>query len=272
MRIGFKTFQLPRVAFTQNGETQTRNIFTCEECGYERNADVNSIDDAINLQGHFNSQKSIINQRYWKWPSRAYLVARKINRLTKVRGRALDIGCNTGINLKALGAGWSCYGVELSEPLADIASKLVPAVVYDVPFEDLPEGDKDLYELISAHALIEHIYDPVEFAKKAYRMLKINGMLVIMTGDLESKVAKKMGNNWPLYISKDHVSFFTARSVQILLKKSGFKIVSEEWRHTYFADGTDSWLRKILVKIFEIFCISPKAYFDNYYIYAKKIE
>jgi len=263
-----KSFSLPE--YKKNSSNYLlRNIISCINCGYERNSDVINMDDAIKLQEHFDNQPLIIDNRQLRWPSRPYLIAKKINLLMPNKGSVLDIGCNLGLNLKALGPDWTKYGVELSKPLANIASDFAPATIYDLPVEYLEIPDES-FDLITAYAVIEHVYDPVDLVRRVYELLKPGGLAIIMTGDVESTLAKKMGRRWPLYISPDHISFFSARSLRKLLEEFGFRVVSEEWRNAYFADGLNIKLRKLFFKICEVSEFLPKAYFDHYYIYVRK--
>jgi len=264
-----RSFSLKGITGDPSDDLGKRRLISCGKCGYERNSDIENIQDAIRLQNHFDGQSFAVDSRQLRWPSRSFLVSKKINRLAPKGGCALDVGCNVGLNLKTLGSKWSRFGVELSKPLARIASKFVPATIYDIPIESLSVPDES-FDLITAYAVIEHLYDPAVLVKKMHELLKPGGFVVIMTGDVESSIARKMGAAWPLYVSPDHVSFFSARALRLLLIKNGFQIICEDWRNAYFQDGLNKLWRKLLIKLCEVMGVLPKAYFDHYYIYAKK--
>lgn len=260
---------VPTASYDVSAQRVQRRIGRCESCGYERNLDVWSVADAIRMQSHFDSQAPVLDVRQARWPSRAALVAAKINRLAPKRGRALDIGCNTGVNLKALGPGWERVGVELSAPLAQVARHQVPAQVHIRPVEEVDEPPAS-FDLVTCYAVIEHLFDPAAFVDRVHALLRPGGLLVLMTGDCESRLARQMGDGWPLRVSPDHVSFFSARSLRRLVDEKGFDLLSEEWRFMYFADGVGSRSRRLAMRLREIAGLSVPEEFDTYYLYARK--
>lgn len=266
-----RLLHVPSVSFVKDSPRQTRRIWSCTSCGYERRDDVTSVEDAIRLQSHFNGQPATVDIRQTRWPSRAALVAAKINRLAPEGGRALDVGCNTGVNLRALGSRWTRIGIELSIPLAQAATTFVPAKVHGTSIEAIDEPSES-FDLVTAHAVIEHLFDPVGFIEKVHSLLRPGGLAVIMTGDRESKVACELSEEWPLYVSPDHVSYFSARSLRYVLEKAGFEIVSEDWRFAYFANGVGSIFHRAILKLMEIADLMPAGKYDHYYVYARKVE
>jgi SAM-dependent methyltransferase len=264
-----RTLSVPTKSFDENAQRRILTIASCRTCGYERNLAVRTADDAIRLQSHFDLQVTEVDIAQTRWPARAKLVATKINKLVPGGGRALDIGCNTGTNLRALGSHWQRVGVEMSVPLAQAAARFVPAEVHVGPFEEFAASPGS-FDLVMAHAVIEHIYDPVGFLTRIHELLRPDGLVVVMTGDRESQVARQMGDYWPLYVSPDHVSYFSARSIRHLFERVGFDVVAEDWRFMYFKDGIGSRLRRALVKLSEIADVTSVPRFDAYYVYARK--
>jgi len=261
---------IPERGFDALTKRMLKSILSCHQCGYERNNSVLTYEDALNLQKHFDDQTNKINTKKPSWPSRAILLANKIEKLIGKKGKILDVGCNTGENLRALGSGWEMVGVELSPVLASIAAGINKCRVYDCPIEKLEEKNES-FDVITAYAVIEHVFDPIEFIHELKNLLKQEGLLVLMTGDKDSSLAKKMGNEWPLYISKDHVSFFSEKSLEILLLNAGFKILEKNWRFVYFKNGPGSKFTRVIMRIKELLSKNDKNVYDHLYIYAKKL-
>ena len=259
----------PCRSFNPEAGSRPVKLLTCQACGYMRNGDVVSERIAIDMQSHFNSQPNRPQPRESQWPSRAALVARRLERLCPGKGRVLDIGCNTGVNLKALSPQWDKHGVELARPLGTIASTYVPATVFDCPIEALP-GEACAFDLITAHAVIEHVFDPARFIAICAERLKPGGVLAIMTGDRDSALARNMAAQWPLLISPDHVSFFSAGSLRQALEARGFEVLREEWRHMYFEHGPGTKLQRIGVKLQEVLGDVRRPRYDAYYVYARR--
>src|SRR5581483_4040567 len=93
---------------------------------------------------------------------------RKIALLKPTRDvRILDVGCGTGVLLRALeAAGYTnVTGIELSEYAAFVARKNVKGAVHvgDILDVDLPSGG---FDVINATEVIEHLRDPLAFFRR----------------------------------------------------------------------------------------------------------
>jgi SAM-dependent methyltransferase len=135
--------------------------------------------------------------------------------------RLLDIGCAHGFMLEAARQrGWRPVGIEIS-PAASIARQR-GFFVYDRPLEDLniPDGT---FDAITAIDVLEHIADVKGFIAELYRILKPDGVLLIVTSDVGTWVAKTMRNMWPHY-KTEHLFYFTKRSLSIFLRRKEFRV------------------------------------------------
>lgn len=245
-----------------------RLINICQSCGYGRRKEI-GFESNISTQLAADKERVVVPcESQIRWPRRPALVAQQIGRYLG-RGKVLDIGCGNGMNLKALPDSWEKYGIELSPAVADAAREFTGAQIYTGKYEEY-QAQENSYNLVMAHALIEHLFDPQAFVKWCYRILEPGGYLVLMTGDRESKVARKMGQNWPLYRSDDHVSYFSARSIRVLLELVGFEVVREEWRFMYYANSAGSSWDKKYERVKEILGLITKPISDHYYCYAVK--
>lgn len=125
----------------------------------------------------------------WKLPYRkAYLA---LNRAFEAhlppKGRILDLGCGTGLNVERLSAlrlpFGSYIGVDFSEEmLARAKAKLgrlekVDFEQIDVSRETLPEGP---FDFIVSTWVLEHLSDPVSVVEQAWQRLTPGGYLVLL--------------------------------------------------------------------------------------------
>ena len=202
-----------------------------------------------------------------RWPHRRHLVARTIERIAGHEGKVLDIGCSNGAALAAMSAGWMKFGVELCPQTAEVARRHAKADVFCGPIENYrPPGGG--FDVITAFAVIEHVQDPRVFIRSLGSWLKPGGWIVLMTGDRESRVARQMQDDWPLLLSPDHLHFFSARSLRLLLLNAGVSIVREEWRYMYDSVPHGRTFRG-LQKIKEILGFQRTPVYDHYYCYGK---
>lgn len=246
------------------------DIKICGACGHARLTKQPSEMDNLNFQmERYDKLSSKIN--YWKtrWPGRHGMTAASVNRLFKYGGTLLDIGCNNGELLIALGNNWKKHGIEISSKAAEIAAKYGGADVYCGTYDEY-EIDDNYFDVITCCAVIEHICEINLFVDWIWKKLKQGGMLVMMTGDRESKLALKMDNDWPLYWCSEHIHFFSATSLNTLLKNHNYSIIQYEWRFQYGSSGRASMIRKLYERFKEIIGFINKPKYDHYYVYARK--
>ena len=171
--------------------------------------------------------------------------------------RILDVGCGDG-NFSML-IGEACkakevYGIEISEKGVEMARKNgVKCYQLDVDEEDFPFKD-NFFDAVFAGEIIEHLYDTDHFLDEVYRVLKADGILVLTTPNLASwqnrisllfgyqpygttvslryRIGHPFGDSGPLpediIQSRKHVSVFTFKALQRLLKAHKFKIIKTE--------------------------------------------
>ncbi len=151
--------------------------------------------------------------------------------------RLLDIGCGNGALIsRALSLGFAADGLEISEPLANFVEERYGCRVFrDFVWKlDLPPAS---YDLIAMCDVIEHLTDPERDLRYVFRLLKPGGVLYLITPNeraLLRSVAK--GLFWMsggrvrkpmerLYYNH-HLSYFTRDSLERLLGRVGFSILS----------------------------------------------
>jgi SAM-dependent methyltransferase len=246
------------------------SIRLCSTCGFANREELPELSANLDRQLEvFDQNVSMPTPRSTRWPRRDALVRQIVSRLIGTTGRALDIGCNTGVWLATLGCRWERHGVELSPSAACIAKAFSGASIYVGPIESYiePAG----FDLITAFAVIEHVSDPCVFIEWIFRHLRPGGLMVLMTGDRESAVAQRMGPDWPLYFSPEHVSFFSARSLSRLVEKAGFHIRRREWRYMpYSPFSLRTAVDRFSQKCAEVFGHITTPEHDHLYLYASK--
>lgn len=138
------------------------------------------------------------------------------------RGRLLEVGCAYGLFLRrARERGWDVTGVELAADCAEIAAAnaSAPVLTGDLLEVDLP-GRFDVIVMID---VIEHMRDPAACIARCSDLLVEGGLLVIETGDLESRWARWLGRRWHFVDPPQHLFYFNASSLRRLLRRNGIE-------------------------------------------------
>lgn len=149
-----------------------------------------------------------------------------LNRLDKFSlpgKRLLDVGAASGIFLNlARNRGYDIRGIEPSRSLAADARKR-----YDIElFVGTLEGFRDerKFSVVTLLDILEHLPDPGGFMGRVSALTEEEGVLVVVTPDIDSLAARLAGRKW-WHFRIAHVAFFNRRSLRFLLEKYGFEIV-----------------------------------------------
>jgi 2-polyprenyl-3-methyl-5-hydroxy-6-metoxy-1,4-benzoquinol methylase len=146
-----------------------------------------------------------------------------ISSFTANKGRLLDIGCFCGVFLStAAGAGWDCYGIE---PL--VAPSIYARATFDLPVitDTLRENSypKDFFDVVTTFQVFEHLIHPDQEIEVIHHILKPGGLLVIEVPNIDTLAVKIMAGRHR-HFTQDHISLFSARTLQVLLERYGFRV------------------------------------------------
>ncbi|MDH7475915.1 MAG: class I SAM-dependent methyltransferase [Microgenomates group bacterium] len=136
-------------------------------------------------------------------------------------GKILDVGCALGPFLEVgRREGFQAEGVEISDyAVAYCRKKNLTAYTGTIFSIKKP----NYYDIITAFELIEHEREPLKMLSAAYKLLKKNGLLVITTPNYDSFWRKIFGRFWIGYRHREHLFFFSPKTLTIILKKVGFR-------------------------------------------------
>jgi len=149
------------------------------------------------------------------------------NRLKKIekrfgKGKLLDVGCALGDCLKeAKRLGWEeIEGLEIS----DYAYKFAKKRGLKVKKGALSNNTyaKNSFDIVLYQDVIEHVTDPVDEFKRVYRILKPEGLIYLVTPDVEGLWSKLLGPLWYHYKPVEHVTYFSQGTMKHALKNAGF--------------------------------------------------
>jgi hypothetical protein len=88
------------------------------------------------------------------------------------------------------------------------------------------------YDVAVGLDVIEHVLEPHETVKLIAAHMHPGSMLIMTTGDWAAPLARISGPNWRLMTPPQHLSFFTAKSMRLILESAGFQIaaLSHPWK------------------------------------------
>ena len=147
----------------------------------------------------------------------------RLGKFEKPDNNLLDIGSASGIFVKmALENGYKAEGIEPSDYLVNEAKNRFGVNLFKGTIENFkPEKS---YSIITLLDIIEHLHSPKDFISKTSELLKQNGIIVIVTPDINSFASKISGKKWWHYRIA-HINFFNKKSLKYMLNSNGFEIV-----------------------------------------------
>jgi len=136
----------------------------------------------------------------------------------------LDIGAGMGIFLSQLKKKWPKGNFYALEPSKDLAERCKHngLKVFQTTIEQIDER-YNKFNVISSFELFEHMFDPKLFLKKVYNLLNKKGVFYFTTLNGMGFDIQVLGKNSNAIYPPYHLNFFNPKSIEILLRKIGFK-------------------------------------------------
>ncbi len=157
-------------------------------------------------------------------------MAERLEELEKhlpTQGRLLDVGCGIGTFLHlADERGWQPHGIEPSKSGAACAKETYQL---DVQRGELFDANFPTahFDAITAYHVLEHISELNPFLGELRRVLKPQtGKLVIEVPNGGSLQSRLQNADWPYVHPRDHLYYFSARTLPKLLRKHGFRDIT----------------------------------------------
>jgi 2-polyprenyl-3-methyl-5-hydroxy-6-metoxy-1,4-benzoquinol methylase len=196
-------------------------------------------------------------------------------------GRSLlDVGAYIGVFVEiARTYGWLAEGIEPSSwAVAKARERNLP--IYQGTQQNMVLADRK-FDVVTMWDVIEHVTDPISELKRSYQLLKPGGWLAVHTMDIDSLIARVLGNHWP-WLMDMHLYYFSQKTLSKMIQKSGFHV---EWsgaqgrylRLGYISSrlaGFNQHLGNISSTIFNRFNLNhmaiPINFGDLFTVYAQK--
>jgi SAM-dependent methyltransferase len=163
--------------------------------------------------------------------------------------RILDVGCADGRLLdwykqSPVGERLETYGIELDAAAAETARERGHSVVTG-RFEVDTELEQGTFDLILAFHVIEHVDDPVRFARHAAELLKPGGLFIVTTPNWDSVDARRLRGNWGGNHFPRHWTLYDERTLGTLAESVGLDLEMVDYQPNpiFWVWTCHAWLR-----------------------------
>ncbi len=187
----------------------------------------------------------------------------------KKSGRVLEIGSAGGFFLNEMKRrGFEVEGVEISEKAAQFSrDHLGLTNIHCGRLEDVTlEGP---FDVIAMWDVIEHVSDPVAILRHLRSLIARDGILVVQTQNIDSFVAKLLGQRWHHFKHVEHIYHFSPKTFASTLGKCDFQIAELTARGAgkyisgkFFIDRMRRFSRTVH------FCLTPFRFLDKMSFYV----
>jgi 2-polyprenyl-3-methyl-5-hydroxy-6-metoxy-1,4-benzoquinol methylase len=150
----------------------------------------------------------------------------------KTTGRILDVGCASGTLLwLAKQKGFEVKGVEVARGAARFARNILGMDVVCGQLADAHFRDGE-FDVVTMIHVLEHMPDPCQVLRDTYRVLKEDGVLLVVVPNFASWSSERDGDQWKWLQPENHYSHFTPQAIARVIEGEGFvsQITSEEGR------------------------------------------
>jgi SAM-dependent methyltransferase len=226
------------------------------------------------LFGTEDYERSFTNSRTGEaqWRAQFRILRRLMRDDGKTEKKILDLGCSAGHFLANAPPHFVRYGVEAYEPAARRARqkgiRLHTGGIETADFLDVR------FDVITMFAFLEHVLDPAALLRLCTERLAEGGLLVVMTGDAGSLKARLLGESWHMYCPPIHQFFFSARSLDRLLRGLGYRKVKAFYTDGGMTNFHNRYLQAVLRRLMNVLFVTPGMnlipFFDHYYAYFLK--
>ena len=141
-------------------------------------------------------------------------------------GRVLDFGCSWGYNVFQLrSAGYDALGFEISLPRAKFGREQLGVEILD-QLEDMDKIPTASLDGILASHVLEHLLSLKEIFTNFARILKPNGVLMVLVPNGGGAAAREMGVRWTPLINEKHTLALDRTFFEKNLAPFGFDVTT----------------------------------------------
>lgn len=214
-----------------NWKPEYSNLLKCIRCGFIRAKDKYYKQDSTKLY----NQNYFSGLDYENYASEKEALQKNFkDRLARInyfkhKGKLLEIGCAHGYFLQIASKQFKTYGIDLNQQITKIAKENSPASQIYTGDLTQTKFKKNYFDIVCMFDTIEHLKQPDDYLKKAYSLLKSNGIIVIETGDIGSTLARIQGKKWRLITPPTHLNYFSNITLDKILIKNHFQVVKKSY-------------------------------------------
>jgi 2-polyprenyl-3-methyl-5-hydroxy-6-metoxy-1,4-benzoquinol methylase len=140
--------------------------------------------------------------------------------------RVLDVGCATGDFILGGQERYEMWGYDFSAYAAQTARERVPraaARIFSGAWEAVPVAP-GFFDAVTFWDVVEHLDEPGPAIGRAVRLVRPGGLVFFSSPNVGTVMASLMGGRWAFMTPPEHISFYSRRTLELLLRKCGLEV------------------------------------------------
>jgi len=191
----------------------------CLDCYHSQHSISVNPDEMFKNYLYVSGTSSTLKE-YFEWLSN-YLYTKYGDKNNFAPAKILDIACNDGTQLEFFKKfGFELYGVDPAQNLAQLSRKKGINIIVDYWKEEVANS-LPLMDFILAQNVLAHNDYPQEFLKNCKKIMKKNTILIVQTSQANMFLNGEFDTAY-----HEHISFFSAKSMEALTKNVGLEIIN----------------------------------------------
>jgi hypothetical protein len=212
-------------AISDSNYGTTGELHRCKKCGFLQ---------CFSFEEVLPYYENLEDPSYEAGREERAIQAKKILNTTRKyqpNGRLLDIGAASGILVEqAIEMGYNAEGIEPSKWLHNLAlERNLPVHLGTFPHTKLTGP----YDIVTIIDIIEHVSNPIELLNATRGVLSENGIVVVVTPNVKSLIARLLGNKW-WHFRVAHIGYFSKQNLNMLMTRAGFRLIKTFCPSWYF--------------------------------------
>ena len=156
--------------------------------------------------------------------------------------KIVDIGCGYGFFLEEMiKRGYKINGIEVSKIRRELAKTFVSAPILDINLTESYERE-ERYDIVTLFHVLEHLIDPARFCINISQLLAKNGCFIVEVPNVDELLLKTSPAYNEFYWTRAHLNYFSKKTLEMVLKKAGFKKIKIMYVQRYGIDNLFNWL------------------------------
>lgn len=147
-----------------------------------------------------------------------------ISKFTSKKNKILEIGSGHGFFLEAMEKlNFDITGIEISREKRKLAKRITKRKILNLNLNKESLGDEK-FDVIMMFHVLEHLVNPIEFAKKLKQNITKKGKLIVEVPNSDDQLLFQNIEYTKFYWQRGHISYFNPKTLQTVFKKAGYNV------------------------------------------------